>query len=41
LLKPYAKRFMSAYSEGSTIKGYPVKKCFYLKCWFFHSFIGR
>jgi len=29
LLKPYAKRFISAYSEDSTIKGYPVKKCFY------------
>ena len=29
LLKPYAKRFISAYDENSFIKGYPVKKSFY------------
>ncbi len=29
LLKPYAKRFISAYREDSIIKGYPVKKSFY------------
>lgn len=29
LLKPYAKRFISAYDEDSTIKGYPVKDIFY------------
>jgi len=29
LLKPYAKRFISAYDEASPIKGYPVKKEFF------------
>jgi len=29
LLKPYAKRFISAYNENSPIKGYPVKDIFY------------
>lgn len=29
LLKPYAKRFISAYNEDSPIKGYPVKDIFY------------
>lgn len=29
LLKPYAKRFISAYSEDSPIKGYPVKDIFF------------
>ncbi len=28
LLKPYAKRFISAYNEDSSIKGYPVKQVF-------------
>jgi len=28
LLKPYASRFISAYDEDSTIKGYPVKEVF-------------
>jgi len=29
LLKPYAKRFISAYDKNSPIKGYPVKNVFY------------
>ena len=29
LLKPYAKSFISAYDENSSIKGYPVKEVFY------------
>ncbi len=29
LLKPYAKRFISAYDKNSPIKGYPVKDIFY------------
>ena len=29
LLKPYAKRFISAYDKDSIIKGYPVKDVFY------------
>ncbi|WP_321777507.1 undecaprenyldiphospho-muramoylpentapeptide beta-N-acetylglucosaminyltransferase [Sulfurimonas sp.] len=29
LLKPYAKRFISAYEKDSPIKGYPVKDIFY------------
>jgi len=29
LLKPYAKSFISAYDENSTIQGYPVKDVFY------------
>ncbi|MEA3370896.1 MAG: undecaprenyldiphospho-muramoylpentapeptide beta-N-acetylglucosaminyltransferase [Campylobacterota bacterium] len=29
LLKPYAKRFISAYDESSSIQGYPVKEVFY------------
>jgi UDP-N-acetylglucosamine--N-acetylmuramyl-(pentapeptide) pyrophosphoryl-undecaprenol N-acetylglucosamine transferase len=29
LLKKYAKRFVSAYDENSSIKGYPVKEIFY------------
>jgi UDP-N-acetylglucosamine--N-acetylmuramyl-(pentapeptide) pyrophosphoryl-undecaprenol N-acetylglucosamine transferase len=29
LLKPYAKRFVSAYDKNSLIKGYPVKEIFY------------
>ncbi len=29
LLKPFAKRFISAYDENSPIKGYPVKDIFY------------
>ncbi len=29
LLKPYAKRFISAYDEDSPIKGYPVKDVFF------------
>ncbi len=29
LLKPYAKRFISAYDTNSPIKGYPVKEIFY------------
>ncbi len=29
LLKPYAKNFISAYDEESTIQGYPVKDIFY------------
>lgn len=28
LLKPYARRFVSAYDKGSPIKGYPVKRSF-------------
>ncbi|MDF1875507.1 undecaprenyldiphospho-muramoylpentapeptide beta-N-acetylglucosaminyltransferase [Sulfurimonas sp. SAG-AH-194-I05] len=28
LLKPYAKRFISAYDDNSSIKGYPVKESF-------------
>ncbi|MEA1956331.1 MAG: undecaprenyldiphospho-muramoylpentapeptide beta-N-acetylglucosaminyltransferase [Campylobacterota bacterium] len=31
LLKPYAKRFISAYDKDSSIKGYPVKNIFYKK----------
>ena len=29
LLKPFAKEFISAYDENSSIKGYPVKEIFY------------
>ena len=29
LLKPFASRFISAYDENSSIKGYPVKEVFY------------
>jgi len=29
LLKPYAKRFISAYDKNSPIQGYPVKEVFY------------
>lgn len=29
LLKPYAKRFISAYDKSSPIQGYPVKESFY------------
>lgn len=29
LLKPFAKRFISAYDKNSPIKGYPVKEIFY------------
>ena len=29
LLKPFAKRFVSAYDENSPIQGYPVKEIFY------------
>jgi len=29
LLKPYAKRFISAYDKNSPIQGYPVKEIFY------------
>lgn len=29
LLKPYATRFISAYDDSSSIKGYPVKEVFY------------
>ena len=31
LLKPYAKSFISAYDENSSIKGYPVKEVYYKK----------
>jgi UDP-N-acetylglucosamine--N-acetylmuramyl-(pentapeptide) pyrophosphoryl-undecaprenol N-acetylglucosamine transferase len=31
LLKPYAKRFISAYDKNSPIKGYPVRDVFYKK----------
>jgi len=31
LLKPYAKRFISAYDKNSPIQGYPVKEVFYNK----------
>jgi len=31
LLKPYAKRFISAYDKNSPIQGYPIKEVFYKK----------
>lgn len=31
LLKPYAKSFISAYDENSSVQGYPIKEIFYKK----------